>query len=343
MSYKVFPYVEFLRDHGFHFEYRDGKDEIETSCQFCDHDHTGKMMGINLATGQYGCWWSGSHRGASPVRFVMQWAGCTKPQAIAIVNEATGSKLEDLVGMLETWGVDFEEEEPEEKKVLDFPDSFVIISHNRRRHHKFTRYLSHDRGFANHDVERLINMYGFRCSEEKDIWNYRLIVPVYEGGELLTWQGRDVGDSDLRWLSLSEKKELGGSLAAGNIKHTIYNIDNINKGGDVLIVSEGVFDAVKVDFYGYKYKVRAGCLFGKATTDEQLFLLQEAAKKYKVLIFVLDEGTGVEDAILAMKFPRAKFEPVPYNLDDLGELSPKQAKRFARDMRKKYTMKRSDK
>lgn len=334
---KVFPFVDFLRDNSVQFEYREGLTELETGCRFCDFDHTGKMMGINTATGMYGCWYSADHKGGNPVRFVMAWLDCTKSHAISVVNEYTGNNLEDLMGMLESWGVTMDDEPEEDTIVLEFPDTFVRIDPRKGMHRRFSRYLVSRRGFDHEDVQRLIRIYGLRLDTASSIWRNRLIVPIYENKVLVTWQGRDIGDSDLRWLSLSEKKPLEGALAAGNIKHTIYNIDKINKGGDVLVISEGVFDALKVDFYGFKRKVRGGCMFGKSITDEQLFLLQQAASKYKQLVFVLDEGTGSEDVILALKFPDAKFEPMPKSVDDLGELTPKQANRFITHLLKKYT------
>jgi len=336
MAYKVFPYKNFLLDLGVTLNQRTDS-EVQCECRFCDWDNTKTgMMGINELTGQWGCWYSDAHKGANPVTFVMQYASCSKQEAIKIVQEATGSKIEDLRDMLEAWSISFDDDEVEEIKVLDFPKSFAIISQSRRYDRQYVNYLI-SRGFNDHDIRKLVRRYGFRCTSSKQsIWQGRLIVPIVEEKKLITWQGRHVGSSDLRWLSLSEITDLEKSTAVGNIKEMIFLHDKLKRGGNVLVISEGVFDAVKVDFANYNRGIRAGCLFGKCASESQIMKIKELSTRFKKLVFVLDAGTGMESVKLAMRFPSASFEDVPYNQDDLGDLSMQQAYDFGTLLLNKY-------
>lgn len=92
-------------------------------------------------------------------------------------------------------------------------------------------------------------------------YSYRVIIPVYFKGKVVSYQGRD-------WTSKSRMKYLAcpPEMEGFPIKHTLYGIDKV-KGKSKVIVVEGVTDVWNV-------KGSVGC-YGIKYVDEQLRLLLE--------------------------------------------------------------------
>ena len=143
-------------------------------------------------------------------------------------------------------------------------------------------------------------------------------------GQLVTWSARAIGEATIRYRDL----KLAESLLAP--KEALFNHDCIGGGGRALVITEGPFDALKIDFYGRLYGVRAVALSTNSIQDAQAFLLQDAADRFDRVIVMMDNAStlGIVDS---MRMKQALFFldnvealPVPYGAKDAGELSPKQ-------------------
>jgi len=154
-------------------------------------------------------------------------------------------------------------------------------------------------------------------------WQNRLILPIKLDYNLVTWTGRDIAkQSNLRYRSLSEDE--GATIS---IKDTVFNYDKlIETKGNVLFVTEGPFDATKVDFYAKDMDCRATCLFSKALRESQSILLSELSDNFEKIVFLLDSTETDTSMLMASSIAylgkKVDTAEVPYPFFDPGEMTP---------------------
>jgi hypothetical protein len=72
------------------------------------------------------------------------------------------------------------------------------------------------------------------------------------------------------------------------IKECLFNYDDINiSGGEVLYITEGPFDAMKLDWY-LPNTERATCLFTKTISKAQINLLWSLKNRFDKFVIMLD-------------------------------------------------------
>ncbi len=97
----------------------------------------------------------------------------------------------------------------------------------------------HKRGY---NPKQLRELYGVDGCYLTGDFKYRLVIPVYQKGRVVTYVGRDVtGKSQLPYKNLAERKSI---LPA---KECVYNIDSIH---ETAIIVEGIFDAWRFGVHG---------------------------------------------------------------------------------------------
>lgn len=255
---------------------------ININCPFCAED-TKYHLGLSLTSSKWGCWRSSSHRGKSPVRLVQALLRCTYKEACKIVGTKPKGMLDDgefayLVANIDSLlkGEEVEEEE----KTLSLPKEVEPLDSSRYSL-KFRNYLL-GRGFKRKDIFRLISKYNLHYALTGD-WSNRIILPIYLDGSLVTWTSRAVDkDAFLRYKTLPKEQELV------NIKQTLYNYDDLLSGGDVLYITEGPFDAIKVDYFASEFNHRATCVFSKTLSDSQRDLFSSLRGKFDRFVILLD-------------------------------------------------------
>ena len=179
---------------------------------------------------------------------------------------------------------------------------------------RFLNYLQ-ERGFDKPSV--LAAAYDLRCcttGRYKD----RIIIPVYDAaGKLAAWTSRAIGNS------ISAPRYLSDSNA---IKTIIYNLPNLLLGGEVLFITEGPFDCLKVDYYAARYDCGATAVFGTSITPDQISLLSDLSKRFKKTVILLDPD-AIESAFnLSDWLPKAEFGWLPARVEDPGALNKSQVK-----------------
>ncbi len=285
---------------------------INIKCPFCSDDPS-DHMGISLTTGYWSCWRNDFHRGKRPERLIRAITGCTWDEAAQIagsdkiVEDATFDDLKQRLADTED-----KEEQIEE---LEFEDAFRKIK-NDGYGMKFISYL-HKRGFTS-DTRKLIKQYGLmRCMSGR--FKYRLIFPFHMDGKLIGWTGRTISKKDkLRYLSYPNDT---------TIKRFLYNYDQANKtGGQRLVVVEGPFDCLKVDFYGQHYGVRAVGLLGVSTTEAQLALISRLSRRFDEVAFLMDSNALAQSMSIQSKMMvlRPLVLSLPRGVDDPGDLTKDQ-------------------
>jgi len=163
----------------------------------------------------------------------------------------------------------------------------------------------------NYDVQHLIQNYNIHFGGYTGNFKYRIIIPVYLNGKLVSYVGRDITESAyLRYKNLREQDSVLP------VKETVYNIDNVT---DEAIICEGITDA-------WRFGFNAVALFGLVYTQKQVRLLGTKLKKAYICF---DNEPQAEQAaeILAeeLSWQGVSTEILLIDTKDPGEMSNKEA------------------
>jgi len=314
--------------------------EIAIRCPFCGSADPSMHMGLNLENGWWSCWRNRSqHSGKSPLRLIMKLLRVPYSQARQIAGfgddyidpegfDALAAKLMHRDGT---------EGRPEQtrRRVLDLDPGFRVIEPNGRTRLHY-EYLVDQRGFdAEGDVAKLGSQYGI-CAGVSGVWASRIIIPYYQDEDLVTWTGRAIAPATVRYRDLERNESILPP------KETLFNHDAMLPPAvaqkRILVLVEGPFDALKLDFYGRSHGIRAVALSTNAISDAQAFLLNAAATNFQRVIVMMDNATelSVIDSMRMLGslffIPNITAEPVPFGAKDGAELNRKQIANWARSL-----------
>ena len=258
------------------------KGNIGIQCPFCGDD-TGYHLGINLASGKWGCWKNAKHAGRHAASLISYMLGITYKQAtkeleltIVLPDLNLEQEIDDLL----------KDKESIPKKLLEanelaMPDTFRKI--NKGATAKFFNYLC-GRFDGRADVTyELINQYNLRCSMI-GAFAWRVIFPIYMEEKFVNYLGRTI----YKDVKPRYKWEDNTNVIVP-AKDTLYDYDHLKEGGDSLFIAEGPLDAMKMGYIcTYSY---ATCLYNMTISPRQLELLYLLAPKFDKLFIVFDRGT----------------------------------------------------
>ena len=243
----MFNAAAFCKDYNIDYE-QTKNGWVNINCPFC-HDQS-FHGGINIYGSYFNCWKCGGRN----LHFLI------KTLLLIHTNEAF-SILNDY---------DFQSQiiqDLNDKKKIQTVSKIDMIGEELKKKH--IKYLE-NRGF---DVDYLINKYKITGTLNYPFeFKYRVIVPIFYKGRLVSYQGRDItGKSDLRWNGLSP------SESVIPYKYIFYAMQYSNY--EQVGIVEGIMD---------QWKMGDGfiCSFGTALTTKQLKLLL----KYKRIFFLFDPG-----------------------------------------------------
>lgn len=223
-------------------------------CPF--HKDTNPSGAINLKTGSFHCWSCGTE---TMFNFVSTVAGCSPEvrEVFKVLDPYTTGK-DYMVPVVD------EDKELEREITVKIDKGLKMPGHSPLS--PLCRKYLKKRGLNPDYMEK---HYGLKDGGVGGPWAYRIMIPVYEDGKLVCWQGRHIGDDKIRYKSSSKKE-------SKNIKECVFNIDNVP--GDTCVVVEGVFDVFKIG-------PGAVCLCGISVEDIQLRLL---AERFKTVYMMFD-------------------------------------------------------
>lgn len=134
----------------------------------------------------------------------------------------------------------------------------------------------------------------------------RLLIPVYESGSLLAYEGRDITGS-------SKKKVLYPKNSSVN---TLYDLDNLKR-DEPLYVTEGLMDLIILR--AHPFFRNSTSLFGASFTERKAALLSE----FKSVVFIPDNDAAgfesIERYSQKITSPVIKVLPVPEPMKDPGD------------------------
>lgn len=326
-------WVRFLDENNIHYVTRGPntkRGEVSINCPMCGEDDPSEHLGINLQTGKWGCHRDGNHRGKASRTLIKAILGCSSPQAGLIVKQYSHSDPDTLEAALSVLEADYnnvihhEEDLVKQAKHQMLGPQFKDFNHIKPRGitKRFFTYLA-DRGYDN--PHNIIERYDLRCAltgRYKD----RIIIPIRKGGELLGWTSRAIGSpkNAPRYLASSE-----------DVKTTVFNYDDLKKGGERLFIVEGPFDAIKIDNHNFTHapdvehtiSYRATCTFGTSLTVSQIALLRSLVGKYEEAWVLFDRGAEGPAENLAT-WLGIKTVTLPDGIDDPGELKERHLERL---------------
>ena len=132
--------------------------------------------------------------------------------------------------------------------------------------------------------------YGIGCFKPESIYRFRLFIPVYFNGQLVTFTTRSYNDKVTpKYLHCPKRTS---SLFA---KETLYNLDNAKDG--TAIVVEGPIDAWRIGD-------GAVATFGVIYTQKQIKLLRERFKR----VFIMYDADAQEQADATARAVREKAD-----------------------------------
>ena len=279
-------WVEFLNANGVDYVTRGGntkKGEISIACPYCGPDDPSQHLGISLTAENWGCLRNASHRGHKPESLITAILGCSYPQAKLVAAQYSRPDPDSLEGSLLALDPTSEAAKPDEGLRETLPEFRPITQAGSTS--KFWRYLE-SRGFD--APYRLITQYRLSCCTSGQFKD-RLIIPFYWKDELVAWTGRAIAPVRLAPRYLSSKL----------VKTIVFNGSEQTRGGKLLFIVEGPFDALKLDYYGRGSGARAVAVSGTSMSVEQLVILGSIIPKFEKVV-VLFDADAVEPSFSAL-------------------------------------------
>lgn len=273
-----------------HIEHRDDtkRSWIHVNCKFCknppDTHFNGGFYELNP---HFYCWRCGSHSHYDAVAKLLN------------VN------ISDVKKLFQTYTYISEKKAPDriaKAEHLDLPG--FRLNDNEKQ------YLT-NRGY---DVEYLVNKFHLRGGGIVGEWSYRILVPIYYKGVLVSWTGRSILDRKIiDELKIPRYKNLAIEQSVINPKEIFFNLDNCNS--DSVILVEGPFDVLRMS-------EDAICSLGTSVTREQELFL---ANNFKKVFIAFDNEPAAQTKArhLGMNLVSAGLKVEVVNIcEDFGKNDP---------------------
>jgi hypothetical protein len=251
----MIDFIRLLKDNNI-----DYKQEVDGWVQInCPLGHSngqrGFKGGFNLADGHYNCWNCGGH----PIEKVF--------------SELLQVSFYEAKKILQEYEIDTVIRNKLNKKVskgknIELPGN-EIIEHSKAWNYLLSR---------NFDPEYLIRQYKIKDGGLTGYWNFRIMIPVFLNGVIVTYQGRSIfSKKKCLELGIERYETLNISDSVVNAKYIFYGLDDCKN--DWVVINEGPTDRWRLG------PNNVLSTLGTSMSNQQINLL---AKRYKKVIFLFD-------------------------------------------------------
>ena len=222
---------------------------INIDCPYCDEEKGHYNLGLNCAGNYYHCWKS------------IHSYPLTK--VLSDVLSISQSEVREILKDYEGGATIVKKEKFSKVKYLELPtDTFTSVER---------KYLKS----RNFDPKYLHKKYNIVGGGIDGPWKFRIIIPVYYQGKLMSWTGRSIlSKKKLKELGIPRYKNLSIEKSVKNIKELFFNIDNCKS--DTVVLTEGAFDVLRFDG-------NVICSMGTELTEGQINLLSNRFRKIFIL------------------------------------------------------------
>jgi len=211
---------------------------VQFDCPFCGKGTGNYHMGYNIAGGFTNCWRCGSH---SIFSVILAHTGLPYNKVKKLVNE-----LDDIA---ET----YVRKTTDRRKTVQMPADLGPLKYAHRK------YLE-DRNFNPAEIQQLWQIRGITISAHL---SWRLFIPIYYNGKLVSWTTRSLTDKGQRYISAKAEQE---TISHKNI---LYGMDYVRHSA---VIVEGPLDAWAIG-------PGAVATFGTAFTMQQVSELIKIPKR----------------------------------------------------------------
>jgi len=315
----AFDWLRFLETQG--VEYRLGpaenirRNHVGISCPHCPQDNK-FHFGIDLDTGRVrGCWRDDDHW-LSPAALICSLSHVDFAEAKRILTEgdyyASSTTPEALLAQLKELDKPVEPPAfPSIKMSASFQRFHMKPSRKERRYHQYLE----ERGYQN--PERLGRSYGLRWCPHGE-FSGRIIFPIWVDGKLVGWTARAVGRAKPKYKA----------MPPGDAMQRLLWESRSVRDGDVLVVVEGPFDALRVSYAVDDYAVAVALLTNQAG-PQKLDRILKLSKRATRTVVLLDTGAEPQALQLARDLAVVAPELVfpPSGVKDPGDMSVEQIQR----------------
>lgn len=288
----MFDPVRFLDDYGIE-KFLEGKNVqdgwVNINCPVCEDPSN--HGGFNIVGGYYHCWRCG---------------GSSIPWIIKNLLSVSYTKALEIFGLYDSEIVSQVKRKEREVREFRLPGSEL-----ERRH---LQYLK-KRGFGYEVVEK----YGLKGTERFGEYRNRIVIPVYYGGRVVSWQARSIVDAEPRYMSCPNDQ------AVIPLKDILYNIDSCEDRRGIIM--EGVIDV-------WKFGDGACATFGTSLTPAQIALISEVFDEVFILFDNDDAGQhSAETLSVLLSSVGVDTEIVEIDYEDPGSLSIEEAQEIKEELK----------
>lgn len=298
--------TEFFDDHDIQY-WTEGKNVtkgwVNIQCPFCDDDSN--HLGIKLDDFRCSCWKCGKKNIIRTIKEVLN---------ISYREAKDHFKKLDVKNIIRIVS-EYENAE------IGRAENFVVFPKEATKHFpKMHKDYLRSRGLKPLET---IRKYKLRSVYNFGKYRFRIIIPIFKYGKIITYTSRDVsGYSKIKYLHAGPKECLVKA------KNTIYGFDEIPKGGDAVLV-EGVFD---------KWKLGSGAIgsFGTTISGKQMVELSEMEINNLFIFFDNDKPGRIAAKRVSKELaPLAKHTEIirlDIDYEDPGKLTREQAELVMRSL-----------
>ena len=241
---EMFDFEKYLKDNHLHYakpgdrHYRQGW--INIPCPMCKRPN-GNHLGYSIKQGYFFCWSCGRHKITNIIAVISR---CSPSESLRVLYEYQGM------------GPSRSQSQALKKRSVAcrLPENTRPIEKNDKAYN----YITKTRNLPKSDID----LWDIRKTGPVGKYKYRLVMPFYHNGGIVTYQTRDYTDKQsIPYLSCPKEQ------AVLDVKETLYGYD-LAQDYDTLIIVEGVFDAINIG-------PGAVATCGTSWKDEQFILMKE--------------------------------------------------------------------